>query len=225
MFQVGSAVHVFRPREPSGVEAQQVVAALPEFAVGSRGGLKLRPDEVVLVGNVAVAVDVVVPHRAQLPIVAPPTQRHVGDDFLRGLGVREGISADPGAAFVGAHVAGGVERRLPLVPERRLQVVVRIHLGDVRGGLDDVNAALQGLDLLNGYRVEQVLHVLDVVGGDRVAGFHLALGVHLDGEQLIGIGAADIRDSRIGLGDERPQRGQDSGRSRALEGFFQELST
>ena len=135
------------------------------------------------------------PHGAQLPVVAPPTEGHVGNDLLRGLGIREGIAADPGAAFIGAHVAGRIERRLPLIPERRLQVVVRIHLGDVCGGLDDVYAALQGLDLLHGDGVEQVLHVLHIVRGDGVTRLYLALGVHLDGQQFIGIGSADIGDS------------------------------
>src|SRR3546814_5463669 len=87
--------------------------------------------------------------------------------LFRSLGIREWQAADPRlAARCFNDIAVRIEFRFALVLQRSFEEAHRIEQGRVGHGGHDLDLAHHLLDLIVGDRVEQILHRIDVCGGD-----------------------------------------------------------
>ena len=146
--------------------------------------------------------------------MAAPAQRVRGKHFQRRRRLWKRIATDPLLAIGGDDVAGGIETRLAGVARGRLDVGRRVQAREVGGAGRQHELAPHARDLLAAHRVEQVLDPLDVAAVDHVAGLEPALGVGLDGKQLVRVG----RRHRAGAQECRPRRAEDAGTQQSLAG-------
>ena len=121
-----------------------------------------------------------------------PAQRQVGIRLKPVFSIREGIATYPGSAVFSRDVAILIEHRLTLITQCRFEILMREKLRDVSGRLHDFDLAAHIFDFDVGDRIQQVLHILDVVSSDHVASAYLPFGVALDGQQLIRVSLGNV---------------------------------
>src|SRR3546814_6243567 len=73
---------VLRRREPHRLQTQKIILVLEHGTVDARLRLQFGPDEVVLIGQVAIRRDVPLADRVLAVIVTAPRQRQIGDRLV-----------------------------------------------------------------------------------------------------------------------------------------------
>ena len=121
-----------------------------------------------------------------------PAQRQIGVGLETVFGIGEGVTAHPRCAILRGHVAVLIEHRLALIAQRGLEILVGEQLGDIGCGLHNFDLPPHIFHFDIGNRIQQVLHILDVIGGDHVTGAHLPLGVTLNRQQFVGIRLGNV---------------------------------
>src|SRR3546814_4794065 len=124
-----------------------IILVLEHGTVDARLRLQSGPDEVVLIGLVAIRRDIPLADRVLAVIVTAPRQRQIGDRLVGGLGIREWQAADPRlAARCFNDIAVRIEFRLALVLQRSFEEAHRIEQGRVgHGRSEEHTSELQSL--------------------------------------------------------------------------------
>ena len=133
-----------------------------------------------MVGLFAIGTYLVILDRIEGDVVSAPGQ---GDrnEYLRTRGrLWKRIAADPGFALLGVDIADGVEHRLTLVAQGRLDVIDGAQARHVFDRFHQFQFASHLRDLGVADRIEQILHEVDIVNINRIAGLQLTFGIHLN---------------------------------------------
>ena len=174
-----------------------------------------------MVGLFAIGADLVVLDRIEGDVVSAPGQGD-RDEYLRARGrLWKRIAANPGFAFLGVDVADGVEHRLTLVAQGRLDVIDGAQARHVLDRFHQFQFASHLRDLGVADRIEQILHEVDVVDINRVAGLQLAFGVHLNREQFVRVSLFEGAVLRHCI----PHATEHTGAQDALRGLLHEMAS
>ena len=124
------------------------------------------PNGFVFVSNIAVGIEVGFFDRIKRGIMPPPRKRCIGKHLSAVLRVRERRATNPWAAVFGFHIAVSIKHSLPAMSESRLQIIIWVQAVQIGGLRHDIEHPTKIFDLHILYRVQQVLHQIDIVGGD-----------------------------------------------------------